>query len=219
MRTSEPSFQSKLFLHAVSTPLSSILINLELALEHLAHSQHSFLLREALVSARHLQALTTSTQYQAFNILQALHEVIIMFKRPYATHVFLSSLKIPDTGMLIGNKYHFQESLLCVLKNAAQAYEDHATNKLIYLTAHIDEGQLVLRVIDGGHGISWWARVVFKYPYFDTLKKRPGLGLRFVKSIIETHFGGKMMISPVLHKGTTVTLKIPLLPQPYSHNP
>lgn len=71
-----------------------------------------------------------------------------------------------------------------------------------------DEDHVDISVSDRGEGISKKNFLHILEPFFSTRPDRVGLGLTFVRRVVEDH-GGKIRIESRLRRGTTVTLTFP----------
>src|SRR5262249_34581515 len=95
--------------------------------------------------------------------------------------------------------------------NAVDAYEDAGRTGEIAVEVAMDDGAVVVRVQDGGCGISPEHRARVFEEMFTT--KRPGrgtgLGLAIVRDLVMNHFGGTGAFDSVPGTGTTFTLRLP----------
>jgi len=71
-----------------------------------------------------------------------------------------------------------------------------------------DAESIEISISDRGEGISKKNLSRICEPFFSTRPERAGLGLTFVKRVVEDH-GGKIRIDSRLRVGTTVTLIFP----------
>jgi len=76
------------------------------------------------------------------------------------------------------------------------------------IRAYDDDGRLVITVSDTGVGILDENREKMFTPFFTTKKTGVGLGLAYVKDIVEAH-GGSVKYTTTLGDGTTFILRIP----------
>ncbi|WP_179367972.1 ATP-binding protein [Candidatus Nitrosotenuis sp. DW1] len=96
-----------------------------------------------------------------------------------------------------------------LLINAIQAIEDRAGT--IDVEIHddpVNNNFAIIKVIDSGFGIPQDGLQKIFEPLFTTKQSGTGLGLSSCKNIIE-HHGGTIIVSSVVGKGTTFTLRIP----------
>lgn len=98
-----------------------------------------------------------------------------------------------------------------LIENSIDAISSKSAKKAkpIQVTVTSSEGNAVISIRDQGEGIlKKHLRHLFD-PFFSTRPDRVGLGLTFVKRVVEGH-GGKVHIESSPRKGTTVTLILPM---------
>ncbi len=218
--TQEKNFFSSLNIltHAAATPISNILVNLELIERQICNEKYQDqkpYIHRALISARYLKKLmhnatANSTISQSFIIKDALKELIEICKNPNQEGLLVPFIQLDDSQQLTGNRLFFQEAVLCLINNAFQAYKNYAPNKLVVLMADCSEHMLNIKIADGAKGF-----LVLNDNHASTpIKKIPnsstGTGLTVVKEVIENHFKGEVLINSRLNKGTTISCNIPL---------
>ena len=94
-----------------------------------------------------------------------------------------------------------------LIKNSMEAMADHGN---ITIEGKTQNGQLLIRLEDTGHGIKEDVLVQVFDPFFTTKGKNgTGLGLSIVKTIVETH-RGSIECHSELNKGTTFIVQLPL---------
>lgn len=101
----------------------------------------------------------------------------------------------------------FRQVLVNLLQNAAEAV-DPQTGR-VEVRASVDSGELTLRVIDNGKGMSEDVRARIFEPLYTTKLRGTGLGLAIVEGIIKRHHG-RISVASVPNAGTTFTIVIPL---------
>ena len=88
----------------------------------------------------------------------------------------------------------------------------------VTVSGKADEAELRIRIRDTGIGISAQDIPLVLQPFYrvnsvlDGKHQGAGLGLPFAKSVVELH-GGTLQIESELGSGTTVTVRLPLVPQ------
>ncbi|MBB6284256.1 ATP-binding protein [Geobacillus subterraneus] len=112
---------------------------------------------------------------------------------------------------VIGEREKFRQCLLNVMKNAIEAMPNGGTLQ-IYVS--IDNGRVLIRIADTGVGMTKEQLERLGEPYFTTKGiKGTGLGMMVVYRIIES-MNGTIRIESEIHKGTTVSIYLPLAPSP-----
>lgn len=216
--TSEQYFSSlPVIRHSCATPLTNIIVNLELSLNsnvlEKSKSNYQFYLQQALISARYLKKMIStdcSSRNLKFKLKTAVREVTAITKRPLAKCQLISFVKVGGRLELTGSKLYFQECLICLLNNALESYPPNAANKLIVLTVKrlMKEGLVEIRVTDGGSGFKQFSEPQQKIQLRDSGSKQTGLP--FVKKVVENHFQGQVKIDTYPNKGSTVICTLPI---------
>ncbi|MGD9129772.1 MAG: HAMP domain-containing sensor histidine kinase [Candidatus Woesebacteria bacterium] len=206
---------SKILKHACSTPLTNILINLELAHACLTNSKvklnYKYYLEQASLAAQYLKSVLDTVDNQPgkienFLLKQAIQEVVALSQRKRERIYLISYLKLKNKVMIKGNKFYFQEALICLLNNAFEAYQKNARNKAVILSAKQDQKKVEINITDGGQGINWLKQKLIPFFSLSDKKNHRGIGLDFAKQTIETHFHGKLKIFSKKGKGTRVKI-------------
>ncbi|GAB4236615.1 MAG: hypothetical protein Tsb0034_11320 [Ekhidna sp.] len=107
-----------------------------------------------------------------------------------------------------GNNGKIHQALLNIITNAMQAIKEDG---FIRLTTKVEGNNVVIEVIDSGHGIKPEDLPKITEPFFSTKDpgKGTGLGLSITYSIIQEH-EGTLTFSSTVGKGTTVRITLPL---------
>jgi len=114
---------------------------------------------------------------------------------------------------VIGEREKFRQCLLNVMKNAIEAMPSGGTLQ-VYVS--IDNGRVLIRIGDTGVGMTKEQLERLGEPYFTTKgTKGTGLGMMVVYRIIES-MNGTIRVESEIHRGTTVSIYLPLAPSPSS---
>ncbi len=203
------------FRHAAVTPLSSLLINLELAQQHQRIANMPYV-QQALSSAYRLQELFQKPQLlnskKTFFIKPFLKEAIRLAKHNSPDVVINNHLNFSHQAQLHGSRFYFQEAIICTLKNAIESYAalSPGENRVILVIGKTVRNQLQLSFTDGGQGMNWLEKSLMFADGYSRKSTGSGTGLTWVKSVIEQHFAGKIRVKSKKHQGTTMTWVIPL---------
>ncbi len=98
-----------------------------------------------------------------------------------------------------------EQVLINLLKNAQ---ESGSAASDIYLSVSSDRRGQVIRVIDGGSGMSEQVLSSALLPFYSTKQKGSGLGLPLCREIVEAH-GGRLSLANRKHGGLIVEFSIP----------
>jgi len=203
---------SKLLRHSLSTPVSTILVNLEL-LSKTKQPQLNFThhLERALIAAKYLKSLmtTNANHKNRFNLKTAIREITTIAHRPSSDAHLLSFLKIDEQTNLNGNKLYFQESLICLLNNAFEAYDRQTANKLVVLLVEKEQQRIIIKISDGANGFLQLCEKEDNY-LAKSKKKNGGMGLQFAQTTLKKYFDAKFNIQTYQHKGSTIIISLPL---------
>lgn len=200
-------------LHAVASPLSTIVLSIELALVQIdRNSQLYNSLLAAYSSAVHVRQMV-SAYGQSLRLIPkqniSLQELITTCKlifEPAHPDAILHCKICNQQQPLRANFVMMQELLLCLLKNSYQAYSDISQNKVIMIDITLNGDSGAIRVIDGGCGMNRWQKWLALYPHISFRKNGQGLGLAFVKSVAKEHLGGGVVIYSRPGSGCTVEI-------------
>lgn len=208
--------------HSCATPISNILLNLKLLGESLSintakKNNDYYYFSCAYLSAQYLKEImqTSSTNQikkQRFNLLTAINEIINIAQVPERPCQLLKFIKIDKNQHLIGSKIHFQESIICLINNAFQAYESNAENKLVILFVKKVEDIIEIKIVDGGVGFEQVENCTNQLNdcsnKYESIKM--GTGLKFVHNALKKHFNADITFCSYPNKGSTVTCQFPL---------
>jgi len=212
--------QTEVLKHSLASPVTSLLINAELALQNVnqQHISNNFYyhLNQVRISARYVSSilqLSDSDSLQLKNSFSAktlINETLTIAHKPNSTIQVVSYIDFPSSIKILGNKLYFQELLICILNNALESYEKKQGHRSVIITGNLINKHLVLHVSDGGKGISWLEKRKIFFYGFSRKKGHRGVGLPFAKKVIEEHFQGSMKILSKKNRGTTISLYFPI---------
>jgi light-regulated signal transduction histidine kinase (bacteriophytochrome) len=210
----------KVVQHSCATPISNILINLQLLMQnndfHQTKTNYQHYLSQALLSAKYLKnimqtASVKTLRKQKFCVKSALKEVLTIAQKPEIECQLIPFLKLNPNLNLVGSKIHFQESIICLLNNAFESYQSDDFNRLVILIADNEEDQLIIKVTDGGSGFKLQEESQpSKVQKLKLSDSETGTGLKFVKKSLSLHFKAELKMSSYPNKGTTVSCYFPL---------
>lgn len=210
----ESFWHSPFFHHACLSPLTTILLTSQLALQSPQPPQHlEEHLKTIQTQAEYLSLLLQPQQQRqtTFNVNQAIREVVIRLHQPLLGHHLSAVLHCSPDVKLEGHHIYFQETLSCLLTNAFESYPRHATYRSVSLTCHTHNNQLTIMIKDGGRGMTRVDRWLAAQQGFSRKGKHRGLGLAFVIKTIQTHFQGQLDVVSRPGWGTLVVLTLPIV--------
>jgi len=213
--------------HELKSPLTAIKGAAELCLEEMDTQQQkkfinniieeanrSHALLEQLLKIAAIESRTRLEDAETFDVIEILHEAkdaLMGLWRPKKIEV---QVIVPSEACTVfGDRLLLFQSIRNLIQNSIEFSETGGT---IVLSAVCQNGEVTVQVKDFGAGIPDYAKArVFEKFYSlerpDTKKKSSGLGLSFVKEVLELHQGSIAIESPNHNgAGTTVTIKLPV---------
>lgn len=201
--------------HSLASPLTNILFNSELAIENIKN-QNNYCphneLHSVILNAQYIKSLlflTETEQTYLFSPQKALAELIKMNNQTKLRQSLVSRVSLPVKKFLLGNRLLFQETIVCLLNNAFESYQQNTNNKLIFLSAIEKENNCLISVADAGQGMTWLEKNLASLPFQSRKNQHSGLGLFFAKQTIEKDLQGKIVINSKKNKGTTIEVTLP----------
>lgn len=212
--------------HELKSPLSAIKGAAELCLEEMDAAQRDKFLRniideanrshivlEQLLKIAALEAKSDLDQVENVDLLEVVNAAkagLLGLWRPRGIE-----WKIEESGRVVvrGDRFLLEQAVRNVLQNAI---EFSAAGGAIEVALGSASGAVFVAVNDSGVGIPEFARErVFEKFYSlerpDTRRKSSGLGLSFVKEVVELHRGHIEMLSPRAEgRGVSVVISLPL---------
>lgn len=201
---------SPVMVHAFSSPLNVVLSNIELALQSQTGTKKK-LLKQAYLGAKRLDTLiknTNKTNNCPINIKNSLSKIVAFVKIKYNIKVFSHYSHRNIT--LKGNVFLFEEAILCLLNNAAEAYSKSLKNKVIVVYSVIQNENIKIVVEDFGFGMNYLAAKVATLKGISYKKNGMGIGIPFARTIIEHHLKGHLEIVSSTNHGTRIIILLPL---------
>lgn len=115
----------------------------------------------------------------------------------------------------------FQDESLGAMMSASQSALSSAINNLlmnsleagarhILLHGSVQDGRLVLAVVDDGKGLESGSEQQVMEPFFTTKAQGTGLGLAVVQTVVRNH-GGELKMQCASNRGCSVMLKFPVI--------
>ena len=150
-----------------------------------------------------------STEHEPVSLAHVIDEAMQLLRLSKRSQDIAFINECAADVMVLGDDQRLVQVFVNLLSNARDASEPGQTIRVV---AETDEHQVVLRIIDQGHGIPADKVDRIFEPFFTTkdVGKGTGLGLSLVYSIIEEHYGHIAIESPVADgRGTCVKVSLP----------
>lgn len=203
-----------MFRHAAASPLSGLLINLELSQQK--NVPMDPYIQSALHNAYRLKELFALThrdinksKRKSFPLLPAINETVIFLRNRPGFSQVRHHLSLTPSTQLRGNRFLFQESLLCAINNAVESYHTHSRMKLVLVNARETARSVIISITDGGKGFTPWQKTLAFSDGFSTKPSNEGVGMSWIKRVIEQHLRGKITVHSKPNHGTSMIWVIP----------
>ena len=186
------------------------------------------LTRQLLTFARR-----STVEVHPVDIHAILNETVHLFERSVNPNINIVKILTPDVVVVNGDEGQIQQAMLNIFINARDAmpaggaltietsavqYPDQDKNGL---PGETRSGSFVsIKVVDNGIGMSKEVQQRMFEPFFTTKEqgKGTGLGLSVVYGVVNGH-GGYISVQSEPERGTTFTILLPRLPEPFVPRP
>ncbi len=138
-----------------------------------------------------------------FNIKRLIDEAVERTVLPPRVDVRISMK--PGVSDMIGDYDLLVTALMNIMKNSAEAITHRG---MIDIDVNTDDEYTILTIRDSGSGIDERSLDKVLHPFFTTKAQGMGLGLAYVKKIVDAH-GGRIRIESARDSGTCITLTFP----------
>lgn len=158
---------------------------------------------EELISKLLEYARPVQVMMARFNISRLIDEAVERAAIPSRVGVKISVK--PDAGDMMGDYDLLLTALMNIMKNSVEAIANRGT---IDIDVNVDDEYTILKIRDSGSGIDERSLDKILHPFFTTKAQGMGLGLAYVKKIVDAH-GGRIRIESARGSGTCITLTFP----------
>lgn len=142
---------------------------------------------------------------ETLNVVKTVLLALDIFNEPYIRFEWTEKEIISKM-----DRTHLIRIITNLVKNAIQAIPADKENPLVLVILSLQEGSIVIKVIDNGNGILPEIQTKIFEPKFTTKTSGMGLGLRIVKNIVE-NYNGTITFDSKPNKGTIFTVKLPII--------
>lgn len=204
-------------LHEIKNPLAAISTAVEVLMEELSEGHVLRELGAILGEVRRIKLALEGVGLfrndlhvrRASAIDRALREAFLVIEPQFRSKGITADVRLPDLPLLELDVAVVRAFLFNLLSNAVQAC---SPGDRIRVEARLraDASELELVVADTGCGMSAETLKRCRELFFTTKSNGSGIGLALVVTTIE-RAGGRVTIESELGKGTTVTLRMPVL--------
>ncbi len=213
--------------HEINNPLANASINVEMLKKELAQGPEGLSFPKRLTAiegnidrasriARELLDFSSDrpAEFSLTGIGDVIQSTLDLVRAEWKNHSI--TLDMEGSPVVRAIPWKLEEVFLNIFINAIDAMPDGGS---IYVEAHGENGEVVVRVTDTGTGIPPEQIDMVMDPFFTTKEVREGtgLGLSICFGIMEMH-GGRIDIASKEGRGTTVTLVFPCAEEKHAQN-
>jgi|JI10StandDraft_1071094.scaffolds.fasta_scaffold131557_2 signal transduction histidine kinase len=204
-------------LHEIKNPLAAISTAVEVLMEELSEGHVLRELGAILGEVRRIKLALEGVGLfrndlhvrRASAIDRGLREAFLVIEPQFRSKGITADVRLPDLPLLELDVAVVRAFLFNLLSNAVQACSQGDRIR-VEARLHADANELELVVADTGCGMSPETLARCRELFFTTKSNGSGIGLALVVTTIE-RAGGHVTIESELGKGTTVTLRMPIL--------
>jgi len=155
-------------------------------------------------------------QYESVNLQQFVEDVCEFYRPKYEekgvvlnVEMQFSKESLDEKGLLVSvDAGRLRQAVINLLKNALEATES-GKKVTVSLASRKDDTHLYIKVKDEGVGIPEDKVEKLFTPYFSTKATGTGLGLAYIRKIMQAHEGTAKLLWSEQGKGTTMALLLP----------
>lgn len=199
------------FRHMLVTPLTTLELQLEKMPVHSQKISHKIMHSAVQRMYQVCDAFTTESfrnHTESFTISTLITTSTVLAKRNTTHFYVVYQNEHIKSISLRGNKLLLEESLICLLTNAIEAYTS-SKNAYAVITIGVKNKKLYISIRDFGIGMPWWKQKTAILPFISFKKYGSGVGLSFAKQVIEEHWHGQLQIISKNNFGTEVICELP----------
>ncbi|WP_319543270.1 ATP-binding protein [uncultured Pseudodesulfovibrio sp.] len=149
-------------------------------------------------------ARPTRTKGEDVDIVIVCQDVAELMSVGYGKQGYTIELKASSLPPVKGEADALKQCLVNIIKNSIEAMPDGGS---ILLDLGLENGEVVLKVVDTGVGMVEQELGKVFNPFYSTKEDGNGLGLAMIKKIVED-FGGAVEIASKPGHGTTVSIRL-----------
>jgi signal transduction histidine kinase len=176
----------------------------------IAESDRLTAMVEELLDFSRIQGGGFTLQMANIDILEELSSAVMVYEERAKKEGINLEFEHDEAALYInGDKNRIRQVFLNIIDNAIKYSEKDST---VTVKTTNDEDEIVISVIDYGHGISKsdLSKVKMKFFKANNTRRGSGIGLAVADEIVSMHHG-RLDIKSQLSKGTTVKITLPLV--------
>lgn len=166
-------------------------------------------MKDYIISVR--KQINFQDQKELFSLNKEIEEAVMILDYKAKINRVIITFMANEEIKINGDPIKFNQIITNLISNAIDSY-DEQQNREIIVKLNKTNGKIILEVIDNGRGIP--ENIINKIfePFFTTKKNDSlGLGLSFIKKIVEESFLGTISVVSKSNSGTTFSVNIPVV--------
>ncbi len=183
------------------------------AKQHIEEARSGGKRMDTFVRALRKQLTQDNYAKEEFSIGNAIEDAVYLLSYKAKVAGVLLIVSMPERVCIHGSEFAFSHSMSNLIANAIDSYEDAPATikKQIEIAVRATSAFVTISIRDYGRGIPDDMQEKIFDPFFTTKTKDKGMGigLALVKSNIEKHFRGSIVLTSHPNQGTTFTISIP----------
>jgi signal transduction histidine kinase len=214
--------------HEIRNPLNSLSANLELLKKYFVNSDKEKGLNKIKILKNEIYNLNLkltkflqtaaplSINVKYDNIISTIKNAVELIKYELKNNNIKLNLNYDESELYM---FHDIESIKSVMinliKNCIESFKTN--NKIIEIKIEKINNNIIILVKDNGIGMSFDTQKRIFEPYFTTKNNGTGLGLIFVKKVVDAH-NGKIKVESCVDEGTEFKIILPVLKKSNNYN-
>lgn len=144
--------------------------------------------------------------FEETNVEVIIRDVLVLMKSQANMNSIVMTEDIsPNLPLVSGITNQLKQVFINIVKNAIEVQPNGGQ---LLVSAHVINGQVTVKVMDNGPGLSFDAISKLGQPFYTTKERGTGLGLMVTYRIIQNH-QGKVTVESAIGKGTCFTITLP----------
>lgn len=203
-------------LHDLANPLTALNLNLYyLNRQKAKEPEQKIFLRQSLKSAQKIQKLLALNQKELknaeektiFSPSKEIKRVLENLNYQLKINQIKIKLVAAKNIELYGSIIKFNQAIANLVLNSIEAYQNFKIKeKIIFIGLNELPRYYQLTLADLGPGLKKEEQQKIFAPFFSTKTEHAGLGLFWVKEIVERDFGGRIIVSSQINRGVNLDI-------------
>jgi signal transduction histidine kinase len=190
--------------------LDALLVSAEQATSIAVRNLHRA--ADLVTSFKQVAVDQTSAQRRRFELAEVVDEMVASLRPSFARSAYKIEVEVPSGLVLDSYPGALGQVIGNLVNNAVlHGFEDRSWGTIRIGGERADDGSIVMRVADDGHGVQPALLERIFDPFVTTKMGRggTGLGLHIVYNAVTNVLGGSLTVASVVGEGTVFELRLP----------